>query len=217
MERPSQWMQLLRIARALIQEVNAEQPIIDYWTLGGGTAMMLQIDHRISHDIDIFLPDPQLLPFLDPQKHDFDFALRPTTYHGDGVGFLKLTFDDIGEIDFIVRQAMTETPASRFEVEGEAIWLETIPEIVTKKIVYRGAMVMPRDVFDIAAAGETHADAMIAQLRVYRDATERTLSALEKANPEFVRDTIARLAISLPYKPLADTALERTREILRAV
>nr|WP_245283419.1 hypothetical protein [Bradyrhizobium sp. WSM2793] len=23
---------------------------------------MLQIDHRISHDVDIFLPDPQVLP-----------------------------------------------------------------------------------------------------------------------------------------------------------
>jgi hypothetical protein len=34
---------------------------------GGGTAMMLQIDHRESHDVDIFLTDPQLLASLDPQ------------------------------------------------------------------------------------------------------------------------------------------------------
>lgn len=61
----------------MIRQVNAEQEIIDRWTFGGGTAMMLQIDHRISHDIDIFLPDPQFLPFLDPQKHDFNFEIRP--------------------------------------------------------------------------------------------------------------------------------------------
>lgn len=33
---------------------------------GGGTAMTIQIGHRESHDIDIFLDDPQLLGFIDP-------------------------------------------------------------------------------------------------------------------------------------------------------
>lgn len=28
---------------------------------------MLQIDHRESDDIDIFLDDPQVLPFLNPE------------------------------------------------------------------------------------------------------------------------------------------------------
>ncbi|WP_347341091.1 nucleotidyl transferase AbiEii/AbiGii toxin family protein [Bradyrhizobium hipponense] len=77
MSAQSDWAQLFRIACAMIRQVNAEQEIIDRWTFGGGTAMMLQIDHRISHDIDIFLPDPQFLPFLDPQKHDFNFEIRP--------------------------------------------------------------------------------------------------------------------------------------------
>jgi hypothetical protein len=48
------WARLFRIACALIRQVNSEQIIIDSWPLGGGTAMMLQIDHRESHDIDIF-------------------------------------------------------------------------------------------------------------------------------------------------------------------
>jgi hypothetical protein len=30
------------VACALIRQVNSEQTIIDHWTLGGGTAMMLQ-------------------------------------------------------------------------------------------------------------------------------------------------------------------------------
>jgi hypothetical protein len=33
----------------------AEQTLTDHWTLGGGTAMMLQIDHRESHDVDVSL------------------------------------------------------------------------------------------------------------------------------------------------------------------
>jgi Nucleotidyl transferase AbiEii toxin, Type IV TA system len=74
------WLRLFRIARSLIRQVNTEQTIIDHWTFGGGTAMMLQIHHRESRDVDIFLSDPQLLPFLDPQTHDFEFQIQPVEY-----------------------------------------------------------------------------------------------------------------------------------------
>ncbi|QND61948.1 nucleotidyl transferase AbiEii/AbiGii toxin family protein (plasmid) [Mesorhizobium sp. AR07] len=37
-------------------------------SFGGGMAMMIQIGHRESHDIDIFLDDPQLLGFIDPSR-----------------------------------------------------------------------------------------------------------------------------------------------------
>ena len=67
------WARLFRIACSLIRQVNSEHAIIDSWAFGGGTAMMLQINHRRSDDIDIFLPDAQLLPYLDPKLRDFDF------------------------------------------------------------------------------------------------------------------------------------------------
>jgi nucleotidyltransferase AbiEii toxin of type IV toxin-antitoxin system len=64
----SDWTRLFRMARATIEQVNSEQQIIDHWTFGGGTAMMLQINHRESNDVDIFLRDAQLLSFLDPRN-----------------------------------------------------------------------------------------------------------------------------------------------------
>ncbi len=76
----SDWARLFRIACSLIRQVNSEQIIVDYWSLGGGTAMMLQIDHRESHDIDISLCDAQLLAFLDPKLHDFEFEITPSDY-----------------------------------------------------------------------------------------------------------------------------------------
>ena len=85
----SDWARLFRIACALIRQVNSKQILIDHWTFGGGTAMMLQIDHRESHDVDIFLNDPQLLPLLDPQKRDFQFEILPSGYNGDGARFLS--------------------------------------------------------------------------------------------------------------------------------
>lgn len=33
------------------------------WTFGGGTALMLQIGHRISHDVDIFVQRARLKSF----------------------------------------------------------------------------------------------------------------------------------------------------------
>ena len=76
----SDWAQLFRIACSLIRQVNSEHVIIDTWSFGGGTAMMLQIDHRRSDDIDIFLQDPRLLPYLDPKLHDFEFEVMPSDY-----------------------------------------------------------------------------------------------------------------------------------------
>jgi hypothetical protein len=211
------WARLFKIACALIRQVNSGQSIIDHWTLGGGTALLLQIDHRESHDVDIFLSDPQLLAFLDPQKHDFKFEIRPIDYHGDGATFQKLAFKDVGEIDFIVGQAMTSSPTIQTTIEGEATLLETIPEIIAKKIYYRGSSIKPRDIFDIAAAGEQHADSVIAALRSYRTEVQTTLGVIDKLNPDFVNRAIAQLAIKDRFRLVAQTALKQTSEILRAV
>jgi hypothetical protein len=198
------------MACALIRQVNSEQSIIDHWTFGGGTAMMLQINHRESRDVDIFLSDPQLLPFLDPQKHDFEFEIRPAASEGDGARFLKLAFDKIGQIDFIVGHAMTSSSTTQATIEGETVLLETIPEIITKKIYHRGSSIKPRDIFDIAAAGEQHADSLIQELRSYRDEVTRALTAIDKLNPDFVCRAIAQLAIKDGYKEVAKTAIERS-------
>jgi hypothetical protein len=211
------WARLFRIACALIRQVNSEQSVIDHWTFGGGTAMMLRIGHRESHDVDIFLPDPQLLSFLDPQKRDFQFEIRPADYQGDGTSFQKIAFKGVGEIDFIVGHAMTASPTTRSVVEGEAILLETIPEIIAKKIYYRGSSIKPRDIFDIAAAGEQHAASVIEALRSYRNEVEVTLKTIDKLNPDFVNSAIAQLAIKDKFRATAKTALQQTEELLRAV
>jgi Nucleotidyl transferase AbiEii toxin, Type IV TA system len=127
------WARLFRIACSLIRQVNSEQVAIDSWSFGGGTAMMLQIGHRESHDVDIFLSDPQFLPFLDPKLHDFEFEIRPSDYGGDGTGFLKLAFEGIGEVDFIVAHALTDIPTTRQTIEGEDVDLETVAEILPRR------------------------------------------------------------------------------------
>ena len=163
------------------------------------------------------MPDPQLLPFLNPETHDFQFEIQPDTYEGDGARSLKFVFHGIGEIDFIVASAMTPSPITQAKVEGEKVLLETIPEIITKKIYYRASGITPRDIFDIAAAGEQHEDSLIEVLQSYRDKVTQTLTAINGLNSVFVDRTIAALSIKDPYKVIAAKAIERSKEILRAV
>jgi len=58
----SRWRDLLNEAFGILDHVNRDFDIVDTWSFGGGTAMMIQIDHRESHDVDLFLDDPQQQP-----------------------------------------------------------------------------------------------------------------------------------------------------------
>jgi nucleotidyltransferase AbiEii toxin of type IV toxin-antitoxin system len=197
--------------------VNSEQAIIEDWTFGGGTAMMLQISHRESHDIDIFLSDAQQLGFLNPDKRDFQFEILPSEYNGDGASYLKLAFESIGEIDFIVGHAMTATPTVRRKIEGRSVLLEAVPEIIAKKIYYRGASIKPRDIFDIAAGAEQHEGEIVTALGDYKAAVTKTLQTMSKLNPTFVAASIASLAIKEEYSKVASTAFQRAKEVLLTV
>jgi hypothetical protein len=193
-----------------------DQQIIEGWTFGGGTAMMLQIDHRESRDVDIFLPDAQQLPFLNPQTHEFEFEISPTGY-ADGTRSLKLVFGTVGEIDFIVAPTLTSSPTVLGTVDGESIVLETVPEIIVKKIFHRGASLTARDFFDIAAAGEQYEDSLIKELRNYPDQVAQTLVRAENLNMDFMTKAILQLEMKAPYKRIATSAVERSKQILRAV
>jgi hypothetical protein len=211
------WARLFRVACALIRQVNSEALIIDHWTFGGGTALMLQIGHRESRDVDLFLTDPQLLPFLDPQKNDFDFEIRPSDYDGDGAKFLKFAFDGIGEIDFIVSPSKTKNPTVEQEIEGHRTLLETVPEIIAKKIVHRGANLKPRDIFDIAAASVDHQAAVVDSLRAYEPEVTVALATLDRLKPDFVNAAIGQLDIREKFSEIAKVSIERSRSLLRTV
>lgn len=61
------WPVLLGRALELIDRAQefAEQEVS--WSFGGGTVLMLRLNHRHSKDVDIFLADPQLLGMFSPR------------------------------------------------------------------------------------------------------------------------------------------------------
>jgi hypothetical protein len=129
---------------------------------------------------------------------------------------LKLAFHQIGQIDFIVASALTPSPTTEEDVDGQAVLLETIPEIIAKKIYYRASSLQSRDIFDIAAAGEQHAHLLVASLKRYPDRVAEALNTISKLNPDFVSDAIQQLTIKDRYKDVAKSALARSKGLLRA-
>ena len=66
----SNWRQLLdRTLQGLAGLQQQGQPVPD-WVLGGGTALMIFADHRLSRDVDAFIDDPQYLAVLSPETTD---------------------------------------------------------------------------------------------------------------------------------------------------
>jgi hypothetical protein len=53
------WSSLLQHAFTILDDLKQHGGIQNpFWTLGGGTVLMLRHQHRLSKDIDIFVPDP---------------------------------------------------------------------------------------------------------------------------------------------------------------
>jgi hypothetical protein len=116
-----------------------------------------------------------------------------------------------------VAGAMTASPTIQTDVDGELVLLETIPEIITKKVYFRNTNITPRDIFDIAAAGEEYGELLIDELRSYQDQATQALTTIERLNPDFANGAIAELAIKDRYKEIAKNAIEKSKNILRAV
>jgi hypothetical protein len=213
--RPSEWRRLFGIAVDLIEQLRENAGGFDFeWSFGGGTAMMIQIGHRESHDINIFLDDPQLLGFIDPSRSHLRLDLAPSDYQGDGLRFQKFAFESVGEIDFIVAGTLTQMPFDIREVEGRAVRLETVPEIIAKKVYYRGSEAKPRDIFDIAAAARFKLEPVVDALRAFPDQVFRTKERLEKLNPEFVDRAIADLMIMPDFRASAADSLDTALSVL---
>lgn len=213
--RPSEWPTLFDIAVQILRHAEAQIGFAPSWSFGGGTALMLQIDHRESHDIDLFLDDPQLLPFLNPETQGIKLERSPDSYSVQGTSVLKLTYRAAGEIDFIVCADITDQPTQTHDIRGYRVALETPAEIIAKKVYYRGWSFQPRDMFDLAAVAERFgSEYVVAALRhVGRDRCEKALGIIDRAAPAFVQSINAQLMVRDTARHLVGAAQDVSREL----
>lgn len=152
------WQSLLAHAFTLVDEI-ARHGIADpFWTFGGGTVLMLRHGHRLSKDIDIFVPDPQYLGFVSPRLSDA--AERVSQDYVEGPGYVKLLRPE-GEIDFVASPNLTAQPYNEWTLLGRTVKVETAAEIVAKKLWHRGDCATARDLFDLSLVIEREPDALV--------------------------------------------------------
>lgn len=143
------WKDLLLLALPALNKLPKE---LD-WDLGGGTALMLSINHRVSKDVDIFFENARALKLLAPSINPLtkcicDESQQPGHY-------IKLVKYDKGEIDFLVSRTFEDRPNKSYEFSHngstQAISVETPKEIISKKIFHRASQFTIRDIFDTAS------------------------------------------------------------------
>lgn len=156
LSRPGVWTELFPHALKLMVHLERQthQP---QWTVGGGTVLMLRIGHRQSKDIDLFVPDPQYLGFVNPRLSDE--AEEVSTDYEENAEFIKL-FLPAGEIDIVVGTALTDTPFDVVTHAGRDIKFETCAEIIAKKMWHRGNQAKARDLFDLCAVAVAEPEAI---------------------------------------------------------
>jgi hypothetical protein len=123
------------------------------WALGGGTALMLALNHRVSKDVDIFFENARALRLLAPSGNALTRGIcddwqQPGHY-------IKLLRAGVGEVDFLVSRTFENEPDVPYEfIHGkvrQVIRVETPREILSKKIFHRASQFTTRDIFDAAA------------------------------------------------------------------
>ena len=108
--------------------------------MGGGTRLMLALDHRISDDVDLFIHDAQWIGFLTPRLNE---ALedRLSGYEEDAT-WVKLKVSG----SLLNRKSECD-PTLPFA-------LEPVEEVIAKTLFYRGWTLTARDLFDWKTVSE---------------------------------------------------------------
>jgi hypothetical protein len=148
---------MLRIAMLMLKESG----LLPYAALGGGTALAGKYwNHRFSTDIDIFIyknsiGDKSLLTHHNWSKK-VEEEMKKIGYSGDMKFqniYLEFTITDESKIQFFDTKNFTQNPYTTTKLWGfENTNIESIEEIIAKKIHYRADNGNSRDLFDIAMA-----------------------------------------------------------------
>lgn len=154
-ESDEPWAVLLRRAYGLVDHAQRASGIAIEWSFGGGTVLMFRLRHRRSKDVDIFLPDRQLLGLFSSRISDE--LPESCDAYSESASAVKLFYPE-GEIDFVATATLTSVPFEMTSVLGRDVKLETHTEIVAKKLWHRGATATARDLFDLAAVADSGVD-----------------------------------------------------------
>jgi hypothetical protein len=182
------------------------------WTFGGGTVLMLRLNHRYSRDIDLFVPDPQYLGHVTPRLSDP--AENLTTDYVEAAEYVKLLLPT-GEIDIVVGAPLTEQPWEVVQHKGRRILVETNAEIIAKKMYHRGNQAKARDLFDLCAVADLDPASIEHAAPFFKRHGDAFITRL-KANAEYIEEDFTQIQ-RIAYRRPFDECLMLAESIVDAV
>jgi hypothetical protein len=198
-------------ALALIDQIRIHGGIAEpFWTLGGGTVLMLRYRHRLSKDIDIFVPNPQYLGYVTPRLSDTAASLTQDYTEQPG-SFVKLQFEE-GEIDFVAAPNLLDHAWQTWSIGGGCVKVETAAEIIAKKMYHRGDRATARDLFDLAFVIERKPQQLVTAKPFLLRHREAFLNQIRRPHAS-LRAAFEAIA-TLDYSPSFDHCVVKAGEFL---
>ena len=156
------WKALLTPCFAVIDEVIREHEVPFPIQIGGGSMLLRRYGHRRSRDLDLFVSDTQLVRWCSPRFNEAAADLFPD--YGEDAVTTKLIVG-MQEIDIIAcPPIILEGAVEEEELLSRRVLIERPREILAKKIVYRGRLFQPRDIFDLACVAQAEPEEAAAVL-----------------------------------------------------
>jgi predicted nucleotidyltransferase component of viral defense system len=138
-------------------ELLRENDLLEISSLGGGTALAaFYWNHRYSTDIDIFIYGSEnKTQLLKPSNwsENIKFKMNSIGYDGNfrhNDIYTEIVINKDSKIQFFDVIKKSKEPYQKVNLWNKEITIDSIEEIIAKKIYYRGDIGNSRDLFDIA-------------------------------------------------------------------
>ncbi len=207
------WKALLPLCFAVVDEVVREHGVEFPIRIGGGSMLLRHYGHRRSKDLDLFVTDIRLLRWCSPRMNEAAADLFPD--YGEEATAVKL-ITGLQEIDIIAAAPiLAEGDIEPALLSGRPVLIERPREILAKKIVYRGRLFQPRDVFDLACVAAAEPEEVAAVLPwlspTHLDDLDARLTEIE---PMLATDLANKVEAFPAFSPLVETCLAVARGVV---
>jgi len=196
-------------------ELLESKGILEVAALGGGTALSAYYwNHRYSTDIDIFVHSKQDISLmLRPKEWSVDFLqmLEKLGYTGNckvHPVYTEIVIKDSYKIQFFSVEDKTRNPYQIVDLWGEKIQIESVEEIIAKKIFYRAHKGNARDLFDIAIALRKK-PSLFSDLLIPMEKFKELFTTVSKIkqNKELQKEYISEIKLMNPNKEYLSLAM----------
>ncbi|NLO17974.1 MAG: nucleotidyl transferase AbiEii/AbiGii toxin family protein [Arcobacter butzleri] len=197
----------------LLQPIEKKVSLNNWWLFGGGTALsMFYFKHTKSFGLEIFITERQVFDFLDPKWFiDESKIFDNTNYRFNRFNHhLALRTKSNIKVDFLVNESIINCPIKSDILNlGFDIYVESVEDIIAKKILWRKEDNLARDIFDLALAIVKNNNILLNLIDsrfISIDDLKKLNNALTKLDKNIYKVEIGKIEPEIEFTKIADNA-----------